>query len=114
MNLGEELKFHSEVLIHSVLCAGETCESFFHTFLNLFYLTSIEEADGTVGLLGLCLVVCYHDDGASVFLVQLVQEFHHFGTHLGVEVTGRFVGKDDVRIAHDGTGDGYTLALTTR
>ena len=52
-----------------------------------------------------------HDDGASVFLVQFVEQFHDFSSHLGVQVTGRFVGKDDVGIADDGTGDGDTLAL---
>ena len=65
----------------------------------LFYLTSVEEAYGAGGLLGLSLVVRYHHDGASVFAVQLVEELHHLGTHLRVEVTGRFVGQDDVRIA---------------
>ena len=52
-----------------------------------------------------------HDDGASVFLVQFVEQFHDFSSHLGVQVTGRLVGKDDVGIADDGTGDGDTLAL---
>ena len=112
MNLGEGLKFHAEELILSELHFGETCEPFFHTFIFLFHLTTVEEAHRAGGLTGLRLVVRYHDDGASVFLVQLVEEFHHFGPHLRVEVTGRFVGQDDVGIAHDGTGDGYTLALT--
>ena len=52
-----------------------------------------------------------HDDGASVFLVQFVEQFHDFGSHLGVQVTGRLVGKDAIGIADDGPGDGDTLAL---
>lgn len=55
-----------------------------------------------------------HDDGASVFLVQFVEQFHDFGSHLGVQVTGRLVGKDDVGVADDGTGDGDTLTLAAR
>ena len=79
----------------------------------LFHLTTVEESHRASCLFGLLFVVSNHYDGASVFLVQFVEEFHHFGTHLRVEVTRRFVGKDDFRIAHDGTGDGHTLALTT-
>ena len=80
--------------------------------MYLLHLTTVEESDGAGGLTCLRFVVSYHYDGASVFLIQFVEEVHHFGTHLLVEVTGRFVSQDDFRIAYDGTGDGYTLALT--
>ena len=107
------MKFHAGVLILSELRVGETCEAYFRPFFNLFHLSSVEEADGAGGLLGLRFVVGYHHDGASVLLIQFVEEVHHLSTHLRVEVTGRFVGQDDFRISHDGTGDGHTLALTT-
>ena len=54
-----------------------------------------------------------HYDGTSVFLIQAMKQFHYFGTHLRIQVTGRFVGKDNLGITDDGTGNGNTLALTT-
>ena len=62
---------------------------------------------------GIVLGVCYHDDGGS-FLVQLGKEVHHFQAVLGVEITRRFVGKDEFGVGNHGTGNGYTLLLTTR
>ena len=62
----------------------------------------------------LFFIVCYHHDGASVFLIQLVQQFHHLSTHLRVQVTGRLIGEDYLRITNNGTGNSHTLALTTR
>ena len=55
---------------------------------ELFYLTAVEEADGTAGLSGLFFIVGHHHDGASVFFIQLMQQLHDFRTHLGVQVTG--------------------------
>ena len=77
----------------------------------LFNLTAVEEADNTVGLFCLLLVVCYHDNSATVLAVELVEEVHYLGAHFRVEVTGRFVGKYYLGIACNGTGDGDTLAL---
>ena len=59
------------------------------------------------------LGVSHHHHG-STFLIQFGEEVHHFLTVLRVEVTGRFVGKDKLRIGYHGTGNGYTLLLTTR
>ena len=66
----------------------------------------------TACLFCLFLVVGYHDNGATVFLVQFVEQIHDFGSHLGIQVTGRLIGKDDVGVADNGTGNGDTLALT--
>ena len=74
-------------------------------------LSSVEEPYCPLRLFGLLLVVRDHDDGAAVLLIQAVEQLHHLGTHLRVEVTRRLVGKDDVRVADDGTCDGNTLAL---
>ena len=41
-----------------------------------------------------------------------MKQFHYFGTHLRIQVTGRFVGKDDLGITDNGTGNGNALALT--
>ena len=52
---------------------------------------AVEHADDAVGLLGLGLVVGHHQDGLAALLIDLVQEFHDLGTHLGVQVTGGLV-----------------------
>ena len=52
---------------------------------------AVEHADDAVGLLGLGLVVGYHQDGLAALLVDLVQELHDLGSHLGVQVTGGLV-----------------------
>ena|GEM_PF-6272803 len=79
---------------------------------ELFYLTAVEEADGTAGLSGLFFIVGHHYDGASVFFIQLMQQLHDFRTHLGVQITGRLIGEYYLRIADDGARNGNTLALT--
>ena len=52
---------------------------------------AVEHADDAVGLLGLGLVVGHHQDGLAALLVDLVQELHDLGSHLGVQVTGGLV-----------------------
>ena len=52
---------------------------------------AVEHADDAVGLLGLGLVVGHHQNGLAALLVDLVQELHDLGTHLGVQVTGGLV-----------------------
>ena len=80
---------------------------------TLHDLSAVQELDDSFGLLRLLFVVCHHHDGASVLLVQLLEQSEDVGTHLRVEVTCRFVGEDDFGVADDGTGNGNTLALTT-
>ena len=53
----------------------------------------------------------YHDNGGS-FLIQFRQQVHYFRTILGVQITGRLIGKDNLRISHYRTGNGHTLLLT--
>ena len=77
----------------------------------LLHLPSVEEAYHAAGLLGLRLVVGHHHDGTSVLLVELVKQFHDLDTHLGVQVTGRLIGENDVGVTYDRTGDGYALTL---
>ena len=48
---------------------------------------AVEHTDDAVGLLGLGLVVGHHQDGLAALFVDLVQELHDLGSHLGVQVT---------------------------
>ena len=74
---------------------------------------TIKQADGAMSYLGIMLIMRYHDDGGAL-VVQLGKQMHHLGTILGIEVTRRLIGKDKLRSEYHGTGDGYSLLLTTR
>ena len=47
-------------------------------------------------------------------LIQFAEQLHHLHTILGIEVTRRLIGKDDIRLTHHGTGDGNPMLMTTR
>ena len=54
----------------------------------------------------------HHDGGA--LLVQLGEQLHYLQTILGVKVTRRLIGQDQLGVHHDGTGNGDALLLTAR
>ena len=62
---------------------------------------------GDVGLVG-------DDDDGVALGVEFVEERHDLVAGLGVEVSGGFIGEDDGRPVHEGSGDSHTLALTSR
>ena len=66
-----------------------------------------------MGYLGIMLIMRYHDDGGAL-VVQLGKQMHYLGSILGIEVTRRLIGKDELGTKDHGTGDGYSLLLTTR
>ena len=70
--------------------------------------------DNLIGLVGYTAFVGYHHDGHSLLLVQFLQQVHHFHARFGVEGSGRLIGKDDFGFGDEGTGDGYTLLLSSR
>ena len=74
---------------------------------------SIKQIDDATGVGSIVLRVRNHHDGGSLF-VQLAEQLHHLHTILGIEITRRLIGKDDARLAHQGTGDGNPLLLTAR
>ena len=65
-----------------------------------------------MGYLGIMLIMRYHDDGGAL-VVQLGKQMHYLGSILGIEVTRRLIGKDELGTEDHGTGDGYSLLLTT-
>ena len=79
-----------------------------------FYLAAVEESDDAVGLPRLLFVVGHHHYRAPLLAVEPVQELHHFGSHVGVEIARRFVGKYDFRIPGYGSSNCHTLALPAR
>ena len=75
---------------------------------------SVLDMDNLIGLVGYTAFVGYHHDGHSLLLVQFLQQVHHFHARFGVEGSGRLIGKDDFGFGDEGTGDGYTLLLSSR
>lgn len=55
-------------------------------------------------------VVCHHDDSVAAFM-QFGQLFHDDVARFGIEVAGRFVGKNDRRVVDEGAGNGDALRL---
>ena len=45
------------------------------------------------------LVVMAQEFKKGMVLVDMMQQFHDFGTHLGVQVTGGLIGEDYLRVA---------------
>ena len=55
-----------------------------------------------------------HHHHSRPLLIQFGEKLHHLLTVLRVEVTRRFVGKDDVRSSHHGSRYSHALLLTAR
>lgn len=58
------------------------------------------------------LIMRNHDDGGA-FVVKFGKQMHHFGSILRIEITRRLIGKDKLGTENHGTGDSYSLLLTT-
>ena len=81
--------------------------------LDIFHDFTIEEIDDALRCRGIALRVGHHHHGGA-FCVELAEQVHHLFTIARIEVTGGLIGKDQLRICHYGTRDGYTLLLSTR
>lgn len=46
--------------------------------------------------------------------IEALENRHNFDAGAGVERAGRFIGENDLRIVHQGAGDGDTLLLASR
>ena len=49
-----------------------------------------------------------------LFSAVFLRLVHHFHARFGFESSGRLIGKDDFGFGDEGTGDGYTLLLSSR
>src|SRR5258708_3463814 len=59
-------------------------------------------------------IVRDHDDRLAEILVQLVEQVQHVVGALAIEIAGRLVGDDDLRVVDDRARDGDALLLTAR
>ena len=64
----------------------------------VFYTSyeSVLDVYDLVGLVGHTAFMSHHHNGHAFFLVQFLQQVHHLDTCLGIECTGRFIGKDNL------------------
>ena len=76
------------------------------------HLSAIKEANRTGSLFSLFFIMSNHHDGTSIFFVETMKKLHDFSSHLGVQVTGRLIRKDNLRITDYSTGYSYPLTLT--
>lgn len=76
--------------------------------------TSVEEADDAVSLARLSLVVRYHYYRRAILTIERMQQVHHLRAHLAVEITRRFVSKNNRWVPYNGAGYRYPLTLTAR
>ena len=53
------------------------------------------------------------DQQTDTYLVELFEQMHDFSGEFGIEVTGRFVRKDDRRFVDDSPGDADPLLFAT-
>jgi hypothetical protein len=56
---------------------------------------AVKEADNAVALIREPLIVGDHDDSCLFLIIQALQYFHNFATHVAVQVAGGFVGQQD-------------------
>src|ERR1700688_2342474 len=59
-------------------------------------------------------IMRHHDHGLMKVFIQALQDFEYFRGRVAVEVSSRFVGEKQSRIAHNGPRYGDALLLSAR
>ena len=75
---------------------------------------SVFHVDNPITNSGNPLIVCHHHRRKTLFIVELTQKLHELVTASGIQIARRLVGKDDARLAGEGSGNGHSLLLSTR
>jgi hypothetical protein len=57
------------------------------------------------------VAVCHHDQILARLASEPVEQFEHLPSGLFIQVAGRFVGQDELRVVHQRAGDGDALLL---
>ena len=73
---------------------------------------SVAETDDALGVERHVVFVCDDDDGLAG-VAQLFEDRQDLDAGLGVQITGWFVGQDEVRVVDQAARDGNSLLLTT-
>ena len=80
---------------------------------HISFNNSIFDSDNTVSLRSHIGIVGDDNLGNTFIGIQLLEQLHHFNGSLRVECTSRFIGKDNLWLGNQRTGNGHTLALST-
>jgi hypothetical protein len=72
------------------------------------------ETNNPLRLLGKFNIVRHQDEGRASFLMQSEEELDDHLASLSIQIPGRFIGKQNPRLANKGAGQGHTLLLTSR
>jgi hypothetical protein len=75
---------------------------------------AVLEPEDAIGEFADAVIVGDDDDRAVLGLGDVVEELDDFVAVARVEVRGRFVGEDELRVVGKGAGDGDALALAAR
>ncbi len=73
---------------------------------------SVLHLQDAVGHGGALPAVGDQEDRLPLFLVEFLQYFQDLAPRGGIEIAGRFIGKDDFRIIDQGPADGHPLHLS--
>jgi hypothetical protein len=103
---------HLDRVFVSIAAAHLACSSLGSGRHFIFHNPAVEKMDGTIRVLCKTLVMRHHADRGPTG-VKLFQEIHDGFAVAGVEVAGRFVGKQDGRFPGKGARHGDTLLLAT-
>ena len=74
---------------------------------------AVLHANDAVGLGGKFVVVRHDHKGGSPRLVQGAHQSEYSFPAMGIEIPGRFIGQDQVRVLHQCARHGYSLLFTT-
>ena len=80
--------------------------------IRLAYSSSAVENYGPRSIGGTLLGVGYLKDRKSFLLIESLEQVHDLACRLLVEISGRLVCKNDLRIADYCSCDGYSLLLS--
>ena len=72
---------------------------------------TVTQADDPLGVGGDVVFMRDHDNGAAFIVEPFEQRQDLLGGH-AIQVAGRFVGQDEVRVIHQAAGNGHPLLLT--
>jgi hypothetical protein len=81
--------------------------------LGIRYELAITERYDALRVFGDVVFMGNENDGATMLFIQFLERAEHDLSRLGVEVSGRFIGKNERRVVHKRTSDGDTLNLPT-
>ena len=86
---------------------------FNRNFLSAPIDMAVFESHDTIGQSGYLTVMGRHDQCCLLFPVKIQQQIEYRPTALGIQITGRFIGEDNLGMVDDRPTDGHPLHFST-